>query len=241
MTSVLHPVGPEPEQTYWARRLAVLVALVVAVGLVIAVIVNGTSNGSAVSASPPAAGVPPVVSPTPTPSGSTSTAASPSATASPSAKESATARPTPAKPTPAKPTPAKPTPTGPVACAPAKLRGTLTGKQTLKPGQDATFTLSLINGSDRTCVVSVTPVNFELKIYSGTDRIWSTDDCPAAVRMLSRKVEAEGAVEWQLRWDGRRSRTDCRNRPETPRPGTYVATAQLDGAEPVQLRVLLHD
>ncbi len=230
MTSVLHPVGPEPEQTYWARRLAVLVALVVAVGLVIAVIVNGTSNGSAVSASPPAAGVPPVVSPTPTPSGSTSTAASPSA------MESATAR-----PTPAKRTPAKPTPTGPVACAPAKLRGTLTGKQTLKPGQDATFTLSLINGSDRTCVVSVTPVNFELKIYSGTDRIWSTDDCSAAVRKLSHKVEAEGALEWQLRWDGRRSRTDCKNRPETPRPGTYVATAQLDGAEPVQLRVLLRD
>jgi hypothetical protein len=42
-----------------------------------------------------------------------------------------------------------------------------------------------------------------------------------------------------LAWNGRRSRDDCKDRPETPRAGTYFATAQLDGAKPVRLRMII--
>ncbi|SDR77001.1 hypothetical protein SAMN04488543_0397 [Friedmanniella luteola] len=248
MTSVLHPVGPEPAETYWARRVALLIALVVLVGLVVAVVVNSTSSGSAVSADPvpPPVTAPPATSPSPSaspsPSPSPSTSPSATASASSSARTAATPAPKASKaaraPAGASPSP-KPTPTGPVACRPKELRATLTGKQRLKPEQKSTFTLSLINGSDATCVVSVTPENFELKIYSGTDRIWTTDDCSTAVKKRSTTVRAEDAVVWTMTWDGARSRQDCRTRPEVPRPGTYFATAQLDGAEPVQLRMIL--
>ena len=40
-------------------------------------------------------------------------------------------------------------------------------------------------------------------------------------------------------WNGRRSRSDCKNRPEIPKAGTYFATAQLEGAKPVQLRMIV--
>ncbi|GAA1426603.1 hypothetical protein GCM10009616_01600 [Microlunatus lacustris] len=232
MSGVLHPVGPEPEETYWARRVAVLIALVAVVGLVVALVVN-TSRGAAVSADPVP---PPATSPTALDSPAASPSPSVSATPSPTSSASASASPS---PTASKSPRPEPTPSGPVACPPKELRTTLTGKQRLKPEQKTTFTLSLINGSDQTCVVTVAPENFELKIYSGTDRIWSTDDCAKAVKKLSAKVNAEDAVEWTMTWDGQRSRPGCRTRPEVPRPGTYFVTAQLDGAKPVQLRMIL--
>lgn len=124
-------------------------------------------------------------------------------------------------------------------CSPGDLRVTLTGKQRLRAKQATTFALSLINGSKDTCIVEVTPKNFGLTIYSGTDRIWSSADCATAVKEQMAKLEAEEALTWSMRWDGRRSRSGCATRPEVPRPGTYVATAHLDGAKAVRLRMVL--
>jgi hypothetical protein len=128
--------------------------------------------------------------------------------------------------------PSKPTP-----CPAADLRTTLRGDQTLKVKQDNTFTLSLINGGSSRCVIEVTAATFELKIFSGIDRIWTTKHCPSAVTPIKKTVRSEDAVEWKLTWDGLRSADGCKDRPEVPRPGTYFATAQFDGAEPVQLRM----
>ena len=119
------------------------------------------------------------------------------------------------------------------------MRPTLTGKQRLKLKERNTFTLSLINGSGQTCTASVNPDNFELRIYSGSDRIWSTKDCATIVKPVPRTLEADQALEWKLAWNGLRSRAGCKSRPEIPRPGTYYATAQLTGAEPVQLLMTL--
>ena len=238
MSTVLRPVGPEPGKTYWIRRLAVAGAVVVVLAVIGALIANGTSSGSAVQASPP----PPTLvavetpSPTPTPSSRPTPSATPSASSGPTAVRATAAAPTTAPPS----TTATKTPTPqPAACAPSRLRPTLTGKQRLKPKEPNTFGLSLINGSGQTCLASVTRDNFELKIYSGSDRIWSTKDCATAIKAVSRKLGPEQAVEWSQSWNGRRSRAGCQSRPEIPRPGTYYATAQFAGAEPVQLRMIL--
>jgi hypothetical protein len=241
MSTVLHPAGPEHAQTYWVRRVIVFGVAIAVLAVAGALIANGTSSGSAVQANPsppppaaPAATGSPTPQPTPnagarasaTPSGSSVTA-EPSATASASA--SATPKATPA-----------PTPTPePVACAAGQLRPTLTGKQRLRPKGRSTFALSLINGSDQTCIVTVNQDNFELRIYSGSDRIWSTKDCATIIKPRRRTLEAEEAIEWKLTWDGRRSRPGCESRPEIPRPGTYYATAELTGADPVQLLMIL--
>jgi hypothetical protein len=231
---------------------------VLLVAVVIALVLGGSSTGNAVSADPappPVAAPAPVtpipsvfVTPTPTasptpsdsPSPSTSESASASASASPSASASASAEPKAEATTKAKAkAKAKAKKAAPTACDPGDLRATLTGKRQLKPEQATTFDLSLINGSGATCVVDVDAKSFELKIYSGTDRIWSSADCAKSVEPITKKVKAEDAVEWSMRWDGRRSRAGCKDRPEIPQPGTYFATAQLDGAKPVQLRMIL--
>jgi len=246
--SVLHPVGPEPEQTYWRRRALVLGVTLALVIVVATLVANATGGGSAVAAPPPP---PPVsqasagstesasASPSPLPSGSAqdaqsaspapSTSGSPLPTGSPVARASAE----PAEPAKA----AKPA--GPTVCSPSDLRVTLTGKQQLKPKQPNRFRLSVINGSSTRCVVKVSGANFEVKVFSGTDRIWSSSDCARAVKPITKKVPAEDAVEWTMTWNGRRSRAECKQRPEVPRPGTYFATAQLAGGKPVQLRMIL--
>jgi hypothetical protein len=205
-----------------------------------ALIANGTSSGSAVQANP---SPPPPATPT-----AATTAATPSASPTPSAGARVSAGATPASESPsAEPsattaTTPKPTPTPtpePVTCAANTLRPTLTGKQQLRVKERSTMTLSLINGSGQTCTATVNRDNFELRIYSGSDRIWSTQDCATIVKPLTRTLKAEQAMAWKLTWNGRRSQPGCQSRPEIPRPGTYYATAQLAGAEPVRLLMTL--
>ena len=128
---------------------------------------------------------------------------------------------------------------GPVACDPSDVRVTLNGKQRLKRKKPNPFQLSVINGSDLTCIAAVNKKNFELKIYSGRDRIWSSDDCSTAVKAINPKLKTQQAAAWKMVWNGRRSKDDCKNRPEIPKAGTYFATAQLKGAKPVQLRMII--
>jgi hypothetical protein len=126
-------------------------------------------------------------------------------------------------------------------CEASKLRTTLTGKRNLELEQPATFGLSVINGGKDACAVSVNSKNFELKIYSGSDRIWSTKDCSTAVTSITTRLESEQTVEWKMTWDGLRSADGCKHGTESLEGGTYIATAELSGAKPVQLRMIVND
>jgi hypothetical protein len=228
MSGLLHPVGPEPAQIYWARRALVFGAATV-LAVAVMLIISGTSRGLATQPKPAAAG-------TPVP------AAAATSSAFPSGLDTAmrTASPVDYSASPG-PTASTAEKGSPVDCQAEELRPTLTGKQRLAPQERNTFHLSLINGSDHTCTARVTRKNFELTISSGSDRIWSTEDCRSAIEEISRKLGSEHAVAWSLTWDGKRSKSNCRSARGTLRPGTYVATATLDGAEPVQLRMQLGD
>ena len=269
MSSVLHPVGPEPRERYWVRRLAVLVAAVVAIGIVIALVGNAMSAGSAVQAEPvPPTIVPPVVTTSPTPgaaasgSGSPTPAGTPSATpattpgATPSASPTPTPTPTststasdkksttsktPSKDSKTKKKPTKKPTKQPVyaACDGSDLRTTLTGDRTVKLGKKTTFALSVINGGKKTCKVAVTPSDATLTIVSGDDRIWSTKDCPAALPAAQRTLLPEHALGWKVTWSGQRSGEDCSTSKVAPEKGYYWAIASFDGADDVRFRVIL--
>ncbi len=99
--------------------------------------------------------------------------------------------------------------------------------------------MSLINGSDSTCVVTKKPTDFELKIYSGSDRIWSTDDCTTLVTPQLAEIAPEKSLQWKITWNGRRSAKGCDTKSAIPRAGTYWATAQFTGSKPVQFRFLV--
>jgi hypothetical protein len=228
MGGLLHPMGPESIHTYWARRVLVLAAATTFV-VAVTLIISSPTDGSAVAGSPSAANsVPALESPK----------VADTAVPTPSLVDiSASAKPTPsAKTRKLRATTKK---TAPDSCAAKELRPTLSSKQRIIPKQSTTFHLSLINGSDETCTARVTRKNFELKINSGKDRIWSTDDCPSMIKTISRKLAAEHAVAWSLTWDGMRSKPGCKSTNQALRSGSYVATARLEGAAPVKLRMIL--
>jgi hypothetical protein len=231
MIGLLHPVGPETTGTYWVRR-AFVTGATVALAITLPLIITGVGGGSAAearSAIPSAAyTVPTLPSPTqtvlPTPSAIdalSTTPATPSPTPTASTKQRKSQHPS------------------SVSCRAKDLRPTLTGRIRLAPRQRTTFQVSLINGSDRTCIARVTRKNFELKISSRSGRMWSTNDCSAAVKTIRRKLVADAAVAWSLSWNGRGSKPDCRSARPAPKSGRYVATARLDGAEPVKLQMIL--
>jgi hypothetical protein len=234
MSGLLHPVGPETTQTYWARRALVFGATMV-LAVAVALIINGTSNSLAPRSNPS-----PPTHRYPVPSLASPSSAQ-SAISTPMAVEHSASAPSTSLAPEATQRRAS-TRTGrhdPADCPVEELRPTLTGKQRLTPKKSTTFQLSLINGTDQSCMARVTKSNFELTIYSGSDRIWSTADCPSVIKPISRKLGAEQAVAWALTWDGKRSKPDCTSARKALRPGRYLAPAQLEGAEPVQLRMIL--
>ena len=231
MIGLLHPVGPETTMTYWARRAFVIGATVV-LPIALPLIIAGVSSASAAQAR----------SAIPSSAYSVPTSASPTQTvlATPSVVDVLSKTPVTQSPTPTASTQKRKSQhTSSVSCRPKDLQPTLTGRIHLAPQQRTTFQLSLINGSDRTCVARVTRKNFEFKISANNGRMWSTNDCPFAIKTISRKLAADSAVAWPLSWNGRGSRADCRSDRSAPKPGSYVATARLDGAEPVKLRMIL--
>lgn len=255
MSGVLHPMGPEPAQTYWVRRGVLLAVVLLLATAVVFGVANLTKAAVATAPPPP---IPPAVtssSPSTTPRPSTAVSTPPAGTTpsagtsggpSTPASASATAQPsgsTAAKP-PATPS-AQPRPTttviGTPDCAPAGLRVAVKGDRSLSPGQNNTFTLSLLNPGARTCLTSVTDKNFELKIFSGKDRIWSSRDCSRALAAFDKKLAPRAGVSWKMTWNGERSvkGKDCKRGADTPQPGTYWVTAQLAGAKPVQLRMII--
>lgn len=267
MSSVLHPVGPEPRERYWVRRLAVVVAAIAAIAIVVALVGNALSAGSAVQAEPALptyVPVPVTASPTPTPSASASPSPAPGAT--PSAKASANPKASPKASSSATPSakadstktdsktngskkkaestrPAEqkkaPVPATPATCEVSSLHPAVAGDRTVRTTKKTTFALSLVNRGEKTCTVTANPASVALTVVSGGDRIWSTRDCPAAQPTVRRTIRPGHAAEWQVTWSGKRSGDGCSTGAAAPRAGYYWAIAELEGGREARFRVIL--
>lgn len=221
MSGLLRPVGPEDPQVYWLRRAAILVGLVLVALLVVALARPG---GSPTRAEPSASPTPLLLA-TPTPT--------PSATPIPTELASGGAEAVDQTPAPVPEEPA--TPTAPPACNPADLRLAVGGAQGAGIGTPSVFTVQVTNGSSVSCIAGWEPGAAELRIFSGTDRIWSTDDCEAWFATVpAQLVEPGASLTAEVTWQGQRSYPGCKLASAPLRAGTYVATAEIEGAPAAQ-------
>lgn len=121
--------------------------------------------------------------------------------------------------------------TGPVACGEGSLSITLAADQrTYAAGANPVFTVTLTNTSDASCVVDAGEASRGILITSGTDRIWSSLDCPAtenAKRTLL--LPAGGRDESVVTWTRIRSAEGCTDGLPAPKAGTYQAVASVAG------------
>ncbi len=199
MGSLFHPVGSQSAWVYWARRGALVLAVVAVVAALIFVFRPQPQT--------PVAAVPDSPSVTPQAPGP-----------SPTASESDSASPSPS-----------PTPTGPLACDASNTTLSLAGFQKVKQDGKQSFRLGITNTGTETCVLEVKPSTFTLTVTSGTDRIWSTDDCTKWVPTQKGKLKAGKTSEFAITWTVARSSADCTLAKTTLGTGTYVASATFAG------------
>lgn len=218
---------PDPADpgTYWRRRVFALGGVLGIVAL-LAWACSGSGGDddkqqvaerSARPSASPVATVTVTVTPTPSPSASTGTP-SPSGSASRSVSGSATPS---ASPSPAKLGPDDPCDAGDVVVT-ADLGG-----ETYHSGQQPTFTYTVVNTGKRTCTYDVGPKSLELRITSGSDRIWSSGDCAKGVadtEKLKRGVPYTRTVTWNRT----RSTPSCHRTHQKALPGTYVVRLRGD-------------
>lgn len=267
MSTLLHPAGPEPEQTYWMRRAAVLAALVLVLALVIWALTSlfsgsadqgGGPIGSTTSAESPTtlqSETPlqtPSTSATPTPLPSetqisdssipgveSSVSVSPSATSSLSADATptttavtSTTGSTTSTTSPAASTTSTPAPTGPVLCTAADVVPSITGATRVTTGRTVNLAITLT--SAKACIIDFGTTGFEIRIYSGADRIWSSNDCSTYQPAGRANLGPGTAWGYTIPWNTKRSLGGCTLDTAFLMPGTYVATAIVSGGQPAQ-------
>ncbi|HVF19820.1 MAG TPA: hypothetical protein VNA14_06225 [Mycobacteriales bacterium] len=209
--ALLHPRGPLPPATYWQRR-AITVLATVLVLFVIVRACGGNDDREPTSL----------------------TAGSPSPTAS-AAVTPARTTPTPTQPVPSSPKPS-PSPTSARVdgepCRDADLAVTATANaKEYAAGARPRLTLVVTNRATVSCTRDLGAAVRELRVVSGTDRVWSSDDCAPGGEPEMTTLPAGGSKSFAVTWSRTRSRPGCPAGREPAAAGTYRVIARLGSIE----------
>ncbi len=211
MSALTRPRGPLPARTYWTRRILVLgtaLALVVGLGMTLTRSSDGSGGGGAVT--PVAAG------------DSTGGTSSPTAAAT---KVAAQDKKKPKKKKKKKPS--LPQPSGP--CLDADVDATPVVKEAVA-GRTVKLRFRIKTKLSPACTWQASSTTLTLKITSGKDLIWTSQQCPKAVPTKDFVLRREKASWLTMSWSARRSDETCSRLTEWALPGWYhVAVAPLGG------------
>lgn len=123
---------------------------------------------------------------------------------------------------------------GASTCGAADLELAVATEQRAHPaGVQPVLEVTVTNVSESSCVVDLAAT--QVLITSGSDRIWSSADCPADDVAEQVVLLPAGAVEtWTTTWQRVRSDEQCGDGLPEPRPGTYRVEVSLVGASSEQ-------
>ncbi|CUR54455.1 conserved exported hypothetical protein [metagenome] len=209
MSSVTRPRGPLPARVYWVRRLLVL-GLAFVLVFTLARVLGGSSDGKSS-----------------TDGAAAQAAAQTTSSAPPALTYGPTAAPTKKKTGKPKPPPL-PEPDGACRDDEVVVQPVLKAPQ---GGGDVTIRLDVYSNDSQACTFTVSPSTVVVKLVSGKDFIWSSQECPKSlpdVEVIARRTVPGKA---NVVWSGRRSDTDCRKSTDWARPGWYHAVGAALGGE----------
>jgi len=140
-----------------------------------------------------------------------------------------------AKTAPSPSAPAAPSPTQPVSpptavpvCADTALTvKTATDADTYPLGAAPKITLTVANTSSATCRRDLGSGAIELLVFSGDDRVWSSDDCNASKAAAVTTLRPAGTQAVVKTWPGTRSQPGCSGSKAQAKPGTYRVVARV--------------
>jgi len=225
MSVVTRPRGPLPASVYWRRRAlvtALAIALVFGIGQLLGGGSDGKSSGDTaqltgaqqqpggpVGQQSNRPGTQPTGSATGNPTSQGSKGAQPTKTATPLAQ-----------------------PDGP--CSPSEVLVTprVTGAVA---GREVALALALTSTESAACTFRISPDTLAVKLTSGSDFIWSSQQCPRSITTQDVIVRKAQPTQVTLTWSGRRSdqtcsrTTTCWSGSGWCRPGWYHAIAAALG------------
>lgn len=225
MAAMTRPRRRLPSRVYWVRRLVVLgVALGVVLGLVFGVVrLLGTAADGSLAAVT-AGGSP---SPTRPPTADETAGRSRAPVPRPSSSATGTPR-DPAEGNGRK----QPLPLPEGSCEPSEVIATPTLRGPAYGGRRVTFRVELTSTGPAACTWNASASSMVVKLTSGEDRIWSTQDCPEAIEPTGVVVRRSVPGIAKVTWHGLRSDDECTNTTEYALPGWYHVEAAAFGSEP---------
>jgi len=99
-------------------------------------------------------------------------------------------------------------------------------------GSDVRLSMELTTFDSPACNWEVSPDSLVVKLTSGSDRIWTSQECPATVPTESVVLRDSQPVVVDVIWNGRRSDPDCSRTTSWAEPGYYHVTTAAMGSEP---------
>lgn len=216
---------PQSPAVYRRRRLVAVVLLVVVLALLVGLV---WWLVSLFRPAPDEVGA----APTPDSSASASTSATgPGATASASASESPSSSPDPSPDASAsgEPAAAGDCPPGDIVISAA------TDQPTYTEGEEPVLELRVDNTGQEPCEANLGTSQQVFTVYSGSDRIFSTEDCQVEGEDAMVEISPDEQERARLTWPRVRTGPDCTETDAEPRGGTYrleVSLGELQ-AQPV--------
>ncbi|MCU1692690.1 MAG: hypothetical protein JWM64_1781 [Frankiales bacterium] len=119
-------------------------------------------------------------------------------------------------------------PSAPGPCADDVLRVTATPDRTRYGASPRpVLRLAVRNGGTVPCTRALGRGAVELLVFSGSDRIWSSDDCAEGGPADPVVLQPQQLEVTTLTWGGRRSRPGCPDGAEKAEPGTYRVVGRV--------------
>lgn len=237
----MRPSGPLPPRIYWVRRLFALIVLVVAISVLWWCVQKVTGNAGDAD---PAARTPVTTSSstsaddpstTDLPPIGDSSAGNPGETGDTGDTESTTPGTEGAKAAGTKKGQKKNkkkapliAPSGPCDVADVGMRIKVAD---VAEGKANPITLLLTAPAGTACTQAITPSTLVLRITSGDDVVWSSDDCPDKLLASEVVARAKPAGSYEFAWNGHRSTGSCAGAGALAKPGGYWVEAALIGAD----------
>jgi len=208
--ALLHPRGPLPPGVYWRRR-SITIAVVLA-SVFVLLRACGGDDGDTLRAGNP-------TSPTRSPSATPSAPAAASARAIPAASPSSSPSPSPQR-------------VDGEPCRDTDLAVTVTaGGTTFGPGQRPRLTLVVTNRAPVACTRDLGGTAREIRVVSGADRVWSSDDCSPGGAADVVLLQPAASRSFPVTWSRSRSRPGCPTDRPAAGPGTYRAIGRIGSIE----------
>jgi hypothetical protein len=251
MRALLRPVGPLPASVYWVRRLVLLAVVGLVIYLVVGLLRPDEPERSASPRSSPSRTPAALITPTNEPTGGVVSRPKRSGGAGasgsgdqPTAQEQGAARGSNAKgsgPAPTSPEETSPEETGPAndkatkgsagqpePCWSDQIRVAMEVEDdSVAAGQPLAITLNLDQTASAPCRLTIGPDTLRLRITSGSDLIWDSEQCPAALPRGPVVLEPGRTSSLVVTWPGRRSAHGCPSDTAPALPGYYHAWATV--------------